>query len=180
MNYIPLAHFESKYLINEHGDILSLKDNSIKNTNISKNGYVHVHLMLNGKREEKLLHRLVALHFLPNPYGHPQVNHIDGDKTNNDISNLEWCSREQNIQHSLETGLRKGFMSLNDKRKYLKEVFQGAIVSDIAERIGRHPNTLSKMLRDTADKDGVRDQWNSLMKKRRKDVAIRNLKKVKP
>ena len=57
------------------------------------NGYVYVR----GKR----LHRLVAQLYIPNPYNLPEVNHIDEDKTNNKVSNLEWCTRQKNAEHSL-------------------------------------------------------------------------------
>lgn len=65
-----------------------------------KNGYLHVKLTKDGERKEPLVHRLVASAFIPNPEGLEQVNHIDGDKTNNNVDNLEWCSASQNQLHS--------------------------------------------------------------------------------
>lgn len=62
--------------------------------------YLVVSLSEGGKRWYKRIHRLVAEVFLPNPHGWEEVNHIDGNKLNNDVSNLEWCTREQNMRHA--------------------------------------------------------------------------------
>ena len=60
----------------------------------------------NGKRIRKTAHRLVAEHYLENPDNLPMVNHKDGNKINNHISNLEWCTCSQNTRHAFDTGLR--------------------------------------------------------------------------
>ena len=67
-----------------------------------KRGYQVLGLNMNGKRTGKTVHRLVAEAFIPNPEHKEQVNHIDGDKTNN---NLEWCNNAENIKHAYRTGL---------------------------------------------------------------------------
>lgn len=68
-------------------------------------GYLRVDLCKNGKEKTFLVHRLVATAFIPNPDNKPQVNHIDGCKSNNYISNLEWCNSSENVSHSYRTGL---------------------------------------------------------------------------
>jgi len=51
------------------------------------------------------IHRLVAIHFIPNPDNHPEVNHIDADKSNYSVDNLEWCTRSYNMKHAHTLGL---------------------------------------------------------------------------
>jgi uncharacterized protein YerC len=68
-------------------------------------GYYIVTLCYNGKRRNHFIHRLVATAFINNPENKPVVNHKDGDKTNNSISNLEWCTHQENAQHAVSFGL---------------------------------------------------------------------------
>lgn len=69
-------------------------------------GYYKVMLYKGGKWENAFVHRLVAAAFIPNEAGRPQVNHIDGNKTNNVVTNLEWCTQSENNRHAYRTGLR--------------------------------------------------------------------------
>ena len=62
-----------------------------------------------GKRNTKSVHRLVAMSFIENPFNKPQVNHIDGNPSNNELSNLEWCTQSENQLHAYRTGLQVGF-----------------------------------------------------------------------
>lgn len=71
------------------------------------NGYLIVRLSKNGLPKYFSVHRLVANAFIPNPLNLPQINHIDGDKLNNNDWNLEWCTAQQNNTHALITGLKK-------------------------------------------------------------------------
>lgn len=68
-------------------------------------GYMKVLLKLNGKSENRYVHRLVATAFIPKPLGCNEVNHIDGNKKNNNVENLEWCTCLQNKQHAANNGL---------------------------------------------------------------------------
>lgn len=175
----PIARFENRYKILSQGAVMNLANNSLLAPSMNPNGYMKVALATgDGGHKQFLLHILVAKHFIPNPYDHPQVNHIDGDKTNNAVSNLEWVSAVENTQHALRTGLRPGYMSANDKELHLKEVLQGVQVKDIAQRIGRRPETLHKMLRETAKRLGIHDQWETQMMENRRNAAIRNLEKI--
>ena len=70
-------------------------------------GYIRVRLRINGKVKNRYAHRLVALSFIPNPYNKPDVNHITGIKTDNHVSQLEWCTPQENNEHGVRMGLLK-------------------------------------------------------------------------
>lgn len=70
-------------------------------------GYLRVRIYLNGVRKTCKVHRLVAEAFLPNPANLPQVNHLDGDKRNNDVGNLEWTTARDNVAHAYRNGLKE-------------------------------------------------------------------------
>jgi len=70
-------------------------------------GYLHVGVSIDGKRVTKLVHRLVAQTFLPNPDNLPQVNHRDCDPTNNNASNLEWCNNSYNQKYREKHGISR-------------------------------------------------------------------------
>ena len=69
------------------------------------NGYVYIFLMKDNKRKNFRLHKLVAQTFIPNPNNLSQINHKDGNKQNNCVDNLEWCTCKENIQHAYKLGL---------------------------------------------------------------------------
>ena len=71
----------------------------------SKTKYKIVSYMENGKQKNIAVHRLVAIAFIPNPENKPEVNHINGDKSDNNVSNLEWVTRKENTQHAYHNGL---------------------------------------------------------------------------
>lgn len=83
-----------------------VKKSKVLSTQIRK-GYVFVCVCVNGIRKALPVHRVVAKAFLPNPENKAQVNHIDGDKTNNKLENLEWATAKENVDHAVRTGLIK-------------------------------------------------------------------------
>lgn len=94
------------YQISNLGNVYSEKNYKIRKSFVT-NGYLTIYLFKNGKRYRKKIHRLVAEAFIPNPNNLPIINHIDGNKLNNIVSNLEWCTSKQNTIHAYKTGLMK-------------------------------------------------------------------------
>lgn len=103
--------YEEIYKISNLGRIKSLHRDRIKGQilNPAKNnrGYLRLGLSGNGKVRYDSVHRLVAEAFIPNPKNLPEVNHIDGNKLNNRVENLEWVTKGENQIHAYKTGLRK-------------------------------------------------------------------------
>ncbi len=104
-NYGRVKSLERYILNNLVGRVLQ-KEIIMKHQSYS-NEYKYVTLQIDGKRNNKSIHRLIATAFIPNPKNKPEVNHIDGNKTNNEISNLEWVTSSENKIHARDTGLVK-------------------------------------------------------------------------
>ena len=99
--------WEGKYACTTDGRIWSYKSNKFLKPSVNKRGYAHVTLVADKKRYDYRVHRLVAMTYLDNPSNKEQVNHIDGDKLNNYLSNLEWVTAEENIEHAKKHNLFK-------------------------------------------------------------------------
>jgi len=109
-----IKDFEGLYLVSDDGRVKSLQTYrgtkpKIKEPYLGKRGYYVVDLSKRGYRKNVKVHRLVALAFIPNPDNKPQVNHIDGDKLNNHVSNLEWATCLENNRHARANGLMKDY-----------------------------------------------------------------------
>ena len=100
--------FEGLYQISNFGRVKSLvyKEKILKPITSKTDGYVRIGLHKNRTIYTRTIHRLVAEAFIENPMKKPHVNHIDGNKQNNHVRNLEWCTASENQFHSLEVGLR--------------------------------------------------------------------------
>ncbi len=101
---VAVLGFEGLYEIDVDGNIYNSK--GIMKP-YKKNGYLAINLTKCGVVKHFYIHRLVAEAFIPNPTRLKEVNHIDANKRNNHMSNLEWCDRKHNLQHSYDKGLKR-------------------------------------------------------------------------
>lgn len=96
--WADIPNYESKYQVSNFGNIRNSSGKILSQETI-KNGYKRVTLTKNGKSKHYMVHRLVAICFLPNPSNFPCVNHKDENPSNNHVSNIEWCTYSHNINY---------------------------------------------------------------------------------
>jgi hypothetical protein len=120
------------YQINRSGQILSLPKQlvnargsfitkpKILKTITSYQGYKMINLTMGGKGLHFTIHRLLAITFIPNPDNHPIINHIDGNKGNNDLANLEWCTHKHNSKHAIRIGMNRRANGVNAPKAKLQ------------------------------------------------------------
>lgn len=145
------------YIVCSNGSIISEKRGSRKvltGGRTGEDGYNSVSLRHNGRQEQKLIHRLVAENFIPIEDGKFQVNHIDGNKLNNDVSNLEWVSPKENMVHAVENGLwtppsKDHYNKMRETARTKNAMFTLEEASDIIEMkefLGLSCRELSKII----------------------------------
>lgn len=120
-----------QYAVNERGEIYSLRKGRTLTPKANYDGYLRIQLWSANQCEYVSIHRLIAETFIPNPHNKPFVNHIDGNKKNNDVENLEWCTQKENIAHAWEKGL--SHRPFNTCGKPVKQIdLKGKIVAQFA------------------------------------------------
>ena len=126
-----------KYKVSNTGRVRHKKNGNFLTGNINHDGYCRVKLTrFDGKCRSIFIHRLVAEAFLDRPEGTTEVNHIDKNKLNNCVENLEWCDHTKNMRHSCD----KSVICLNDGKVYLSG-------RDAALAYGLNPNSLREVAR---------------------------------
>lgn len=159
---VTVEHFSDFYEISNIGRIRSVDrfrmgrfglqacDGKILRPRRSGRGhsYFQISLFREGKGKTLLLHRLVAMAFVPNPNGFPIVNHIDGVKTNCIASNLEWTTDRLNKQHAIDAGLITGYKKLLTPEEVIAIRAIGGTMSqtEIAKRFGVTQTSISLIL----------------------------------
>lgn len=116
-----IRNFE-KYQIDLYGNIY--RYGRLRKWVINEDGYATIHLCQNNIIKKHKIHRLVAQTFIPNPFNLPVVNHKDGCKLNNHVSNLEWLSYKDSMKHAYDNNLinlRKPVLQLDDNGEIIKE-----------------------------------------------------------
>lgn len=136
----PIPDTYGGYYISSHGRVYSTKRNIFLKQIFNRRGYLQVNLCTKGKLKVPLVHRLVAQAFIHQPSKEQNtVNHIDGDKANNHIDNLEWVTLQENIDHAFKSGLHS-----NPKRPVLcvelNTVFKS--VSEAGKYLGVSPSNI--------------------------------------
>ena len=118
---INLEYFNDRYLVSNYGRV-KIINGKILNQSYDSKGYLKVSLYKNKIRKCIKVHRLVALTFIENPDNKSQVNHKDGNKENNNVSNLEWTTCKENIEHAYKNNLaKKGIDRHSSKHLILKD-----------------------------------------------------------
>jgi hypothetical protein len=149
---------DTDYYVTETGEVFSGKFDKLKKLKPSDNsrGYLQVYLMIDGKQINKSIHRLVGETFIPNPENYPQINHIDGNKLNNHVSNLEWCTGSDNIKHAIEIGLQKpnngeenGRSKLTEQQVFeIRQLYSSGdyILKELGEKFGVSYSLIGKII----------------------------------
>lgn len=102
-----IPDWEKYYEVNCNGDVRNKKTKKFIIGDINNAGYPRVCLYHKNKKQRFFRHRLVALLFIDNPYHYTEINHIDGDKLNNSVSNLQWCNRTENEREARRLGIKE-------------------------------------------------------------------------
>lgn len=143
------------YEISNLGNVRNVKTKKLRTPQLRDNGYLATMLSYKGKVKNYLIHRLVALAFIPNPENKPMVNHLDGIKINDWVDNLEWSTGKENSDHAYENGLANNRGSNNvmarltesDVVEIKKLLVQNVLHEDIAERFSIAKTAIAKIQR---------------------------------
>ena len=182
--------YEDQYEVDEDGSIYSLdrevlgKDGTIYpfkgkklKTHPHKDvAYLIVNLWKNNKGCNYYVHRIIAKAFIPNPLNKSEINHIDGNRQNNAISNLEWCTSSENKQHAWDTGLRTVTCKMSQKALMdcLSDVLNGESYLAISMRVPYQVPFLSVKVRRLAREHGIEHLLNDALKLQ-KNERMRNV-----
>ena len=147
-----IADFDN-YVIYSDGRVLNRIRGSFLRTFKRKDGYISIQLSNNGERKTYKLHRLVAENLIPRIKGKYCVNHINGNKSDNRVENLEWCTNSENQKHAFKIGLLTNRGSNHPRSKLTEtnvldirqELKKGKSYKELAEKHGVHCDTIGNI-----------------------------------
>ncbi len=167
---LPLKGYEDTHLITTDGRVFRktrlprlvsgriLRGNWLKPCNNAR-GYLHYAISVNGRALTQTVHRLVAKTFLPNPDNLPEVNHKNGNKKDNRVGNLEWCTSSHNSKHSFANGLqvpKRGEqthshkLTRSDTERIKQALEGGSKQAELAETFGVNQSVISRIKNNKA------------------------------
>jgi hypothetical protein len=125
-----LIGYEGFYKINRQGEIWSCRQMKIMKCKSCCEGYLHISLMKDGKKQQYCIHRLLAIQYIPNPDNKPVIDHIDHNRSNNDLSNLRWATQPEN-RNNMEDKEGKVYVDTKNTIRLGHEYYRATFVITI-------------------------------------------------
>lgn len=150
------------YSIDEQGTITNLTTGHTKSCWLCKNGYYYADLQRSGFKRKIPLHRLIALAFLPNPENKRTVNHVDGNKVNNDLSNLEWATDKENMQHAYNNNLNhqpRKTSNTEADHLFITRIMTGTTITALAKELHVSISQLSYRMKEAAKRLNMETEY---------------------
>lgn len=129
--WIDIDEFDGLFKVSNNGRVKSVKTGKILSQYHNSNGYWTVSVFFNKKTVPRLVHRLIAKAFIPNPENKPQINHINSIRDDNTLANMEWCTNSENTKHSYDFNNRVP----PNKNKFRGEHSRAKLVIDMGTGI---------------------------------------------
>ena len=167
-----IVGYEGHYQISDGGVVWSDKSgHALKAAPNKQVEYLQVSLWKENFGTSFYVHRLVATHFIPNPLGLPEVNHIDGDRHNNNVSNLEWVTSSGNSYHAVATGLRiyTNRLTREEFIECLQAVIAGESYQSLSDRVPYKVPFLSTKIRALARELQLETELDESLRQQRAD-----------
>ena len=162
--FVAIAGYDGIYQISNRGRVKGRKGEILKQWT-TYHGYKRIGLWKNGARKSFAVHRLVGAVFIPNPHDKPHINHINAVTDDNNVENLEWCTRSENQQHCRrigrgpnQRGARNGNAKLSEEDViYIRKHLPNKSLSELARKFKVSVTTIS-YIRDGKSWDGKREE----------------------
>lgn len=176
MRRVKIDGIEFPYLIDKCGNIYSDYTKRLLTPVLGNNGYMKVTLRHNKKSYTPSIHRIVAEAFIPNPNNLPIVNHIDCDKTNNHVDNLEWCTQQYNTIHAYSNGRYRTALTEEQVVEICEKIVNGVNTSTLMKEYGvtkdviKHIRKKQTWVRITSNYDFPEITYKYTNKKVKEDI----------